>query len=260
MGVDRLKVPISLSVIIPVYNEAERLDLVMEEFHEEIAFRVDRCEFILIDDGSTDDTSGIAGRLADRYGDIVTVRHPENQGFGSAMRRGLELARYEYVTFLTSNRRWIGWEFFTCLRHVGKADIILPVIRRENRAWHRKMLSLAYTRLLNLLFGHPLQIHNTAYILKTELARTVQIEFKGYAAQAEFLFKLLDKGHSYHEVPGLALRHIVKRDNPAMWVSSFVDVGRSLFRLYVMLRWKSARRGGQRGVAPAVSTPVHPGR
>lgn len=233
-------VPVSLSVIVPAYNEAAFLADAVEEFHEEIARRVDQCELIVIDDGSDDETYRIAKDLEKRFPSVVVHRNETNRGVGQAFERGLALARHEYVTILPSDREWIGWEFLTCLRQYQRADVIIPRPARSARAWHRKLLSVAYIQAMNRLFGYRLNVYNTAYILKTELARSVKIRSTGYAFQAEFLIQLLDRGHSYYETPEVALRPIRRRGGRALRIGSWIEVARTVWRMWVRMR---LRRG-----------------
>lgn len=88
-----------ISVIIPVYNTAARL----EACYRSIAAQtLPDWECILVDDGSTD-TSGL---LCDGFaaGDTrVKVIHQENRGVSAARNRGLELACGEYIAFVDSD-------------------------------------------------------------------------------------------------------------------------------------------------------------
>jgi glycosyltransferase involved in cell wall biosynthesis len=70
-------------LIIPAYNEGERL----EELLERVAEAAAACEVVLVDDGSADET----GRIAARAGATV-LRHPFNLGYGAALQTGYKYA------------------------------------------------------------------------------------------------------------------------------------------------------------------------
>ena len=69
-------------VILPVYNEAQHVGPVLDE-----VLRYAR-HVVVVDDGSTDGTS----QQLDARGDVTLIRHPENQGYGSALTSGFRHA------------------------------------------------------------------------------------------------------------------------------------------------------------------------
>ncbi len=82
---------IQISIIIPVYNGAKTLDACLNSIFENHGVDF---EVIVVDDGSTDETSKILHKYPCR---IVTL--PENRGRGFARNRGIEEARSPYLLF-----------------------------------------------------------------------------------------------------------------------------------------------------------------
>jgi glycosyltransferase involved in cell wall biosynthesis len=84
-----------LSVVMPVYHEAGTVGTIVEQV---LAVPLSK-ELIVVDDGSTDGTSDVLRRLRERYGDeeLRVLRQPHNRGKGTALRRGISVARGEYV-------------------------------------------------------------------------------------------------------------------------------------------------------------------
>ncbi|MBA4370300.1 MAG: glycosyltransferase family 2 protein [Coriobacteriaceae bacterium] len=74
-----------VSIIMPVYNEAETVEPVLRAVRE-----VYYGEIIVIDDGSTDDTAMV---LSERD-DILLIRHQENLGYGKSLIDGFQYARF----------------------------------------------------------------------------------------------------------------------------------------------------------------------
>jgi glycosyltransferase involved in cell wall biosynthesis len=81
------------SVIVPVYNGAETLDDCLAALVDQDYPR-DRYEIIVVDDGSTDDTSQIASRYPARVIDLE-----RNQGRIVARNAGARVAKYETLVF-----------------------------------------------------------------------------------------------------------------------------------------------------------------
>ncbi len=75
-----------LSIVVPAFNEEHRLGATLEEIERFVASRLESIEVIVVDDGSTDGTSGVAA--ASPLAPIV-IRYDENRGKGHAVRIGM---------------------------------------------------------------------------------------------------------------------------------------------------------------------------
>lgn len=87
-----------LSIIVPVYNTEGQLPRCLDSLLVQMP---NKCELILIDDGSSDSS----GMLCDSYGEDprVIVRHQSNKGVSAARNYGMELATGEYIWFVDSD-------------------------------------------------------------------------------------------------------------------------------------------------------------
>jgi dolichyl-phosphate beta-glucosyltransferase len=89
-----------LSIVVPAYDEAERLPASLEAAAAYLAARKEplQTEFIVVDDGSTDRTKERAEESARRLGlDLQVIRSLENRGKGHAVRTGALAARGRLV-------------------------------------------------------------------------------------------------------------------------------------------------------------------
>ena len=91
---------LSLSVVLPAYNEAENIGMVIANVTEYLEDRQIYHEIIVVNDGSTDLTQAIVMALVAHNNRIRLINHPYNLGYGAALRSGLDRAVYEYI-FLT---------------------------------------------------------------------------------------------------------------------------------------------------------------
>ena len=91
----------SLSIIIPAYNEAERLGQTLETIFLYLRKTDLKAEVIVVDDGSTDETTRVARQTADTFADIRTevIRYEENRGKGFAVKTGLIESKGEIALF-----------------------------------------------------------------------------------------------------------------------------------------------------------------
>jgi len=88
-----------LSIILPCYNEAGNLPLLLEAYRQ--VWRDLPAELILVDNGSTDSTAAVlAGELArPEFAFARSVRVPQNRGYGHGILTGLQAARGEFLAF-----------------------------------------------------------------------------------------------------------------------------------------------------------------
>ncbi len=89
-----------LSVIIPTYNRATLIKRAVDSVLQQV---FPASEVIVVDDGSTDNTSAV---LSD-YGDkIRLINCPINHGVSAARNKGIALARHDWIAFLDSDDAW----------------------------------------------------------------------------------------------------------------------------------------------------------
>jgi glycosyltransferase involved in cell wall biosynthesis len=100
-------VPISVSIVIPAYNEAARIGSTLQTLCEQLRQRPWDWEIRVVDDGSTDGTAAIAEGFAATEPRLVVQREP-HRGKGGAVKAGLFSAR--------------GWYRFMC-----DADLSMPI-------------------------------------------------------------------------------------------------------------------------------------
>ncbi len=90
----------SLSIVIPAYNEAERLPSCLEHIAAHLGDGRVAVEILVVDDGSTDDTPGIAEVVGAELGlSLRAIRCSPNRGKGFAVRRGMLDASGDAVLF-----------------------------------------------------------------------------------------------------------------------------------------------------------------
>jgi dolichyl-phosphate beta-glucosyltransferase len=125
---DRRSAPTSqpacaLSIIIPAYNEADRLPTSLAALRDYCAARPD-VEVILVDDGSTDGTAEVAQEwLAGMRGRVV--RLPRNQGKGGALRAGVLAAAGATVMLMDADLSGCLLDIDDMVGDLDRADIVI---------------------------------------------------------------------------------------------------------------------------------------
>jgi glycosyltransferase involved in cell wall biosynthesis len=91
----------AVSVIIPTHNRAH---IIPQTIDSVLAQTFRDFEIIVIDDGSTDDTSAV---LQHRYGEQITCIRIQNSGLPAARNTGITAARGQYIAFLDDDDAWL---------------------------------------------------------------------------------------------------------------------------------------------------------
>lgn len=111
-----------LSIIIPIYNAEKYLPRCIDSIVKQLSRDV---ELILVDDGSTDESSKICDQYAEQYSSI-RVCHVTNGGTGVARNTGMELAEGEWITFVDADDYVTDHFVNTILEHTETdLDVVL---------------------------------------------------------------------------------------------------------------------------------------
>jgi len=94
----------TLSVIIPAYNEAQRLPPYLASVRQYLdGHYPGGYEAIVVDDGSGDGLPGVLSALRVDWPELAVMRHPANRGKGAAVRTGMLAARGERLLFVDAD-------------------------------------------------------------------------------------------------------------------------------------------------------------
>jgi glycosyltransferase involved in cell wall biosynthesis len=194
-----------LSIIVPVYNEESTVGNVIDRLLA-IDLPVDR-EILVINDGSTDGTRRVLDALPLR-GETLRIVHAEkNGGKGRAIRTGFEQARGTIVAIQDADLELDPAEI---------ANLVQPILARQtevvygsrflNGASGVPFISAAANRFLtgmtNVLYGSSLTDMETCYkVMRTHIARALELEANRFDIEPEITAKLLRAGHRIVERP-----------------------------------------------------------
>jgi len=144
----------SLTVFFPAYNDAPSLpDLVGKAFSV-LAEHVEDYELIVVNDGSHDDTGAVLEELRVRFSPRMrVVTHPQNRGYGGALRSGFEAATKEWVFYTDGDGQYDVSELPRLLERAGpKTGLINGYKLERHDPAHRIWIGKIYNFCARLLF------------------------------------------------------------------------------------------------------------
>jgi glycosyltransferase involved in cell wall biosynthesis len=192
-----MNVPTVISFVVPCFNEEDNVAATVETIRQIMAPLMDY-EIVLVDDHSQDRTLSRMQELARVDPRIRVVHNPVNLSMGGSYKSGAAVARGTHVMMVPGDNGFPAPSIGEILRHLGEADIIIPVVTNPwSRTFFRAFASRCFTLLLNWLFWLDVGYYNGAVLQRTPLLRSVEIKTNGFAYQAEALVKLIAAGASY---------------------------------------------------------------
>ena len=196
-----------LSVIVPVFNEAQGLETVITERLFAAPCPIPR-EWILVDDGSTDGSGAILDRAAGLTDEPVRVLHKANGGKGTAVREGLQHARGDFFIVQDADAEYDPNDIPRLLAPLlaDEADVVYGSrFRRERHQVHRTLhyfINRFLTLLSNILSGIYLTDMETCYKLaRTDLARHMRLRARRFEFEVEFTAYVAKTSARVFELP-----------------------------------------------------------
>jgi glycosyltransferase involved in cell wall biosynthesis len=190
----------SISVIVTAMNEEGNLRPAVESVIRAIGPRCLRYEVIIIDDGSTDRTFEIAQSLAAGNPRIRVHRNVRNLGLGRSYRTGIDLATFEYTSWVAGNNMLSPEALERVYDRVGERDLVISYILRDVRPFNRRVVSRAFTLGMNLLFSVNMRYYTGPCVFRTGVAKRFPPGAEGSLFVAELIVRLLRERQTYVEV------------------------------------------------------------
>lgn len=119
-----------LSLVIPAYNESQRLPETLAKTSRAIADITSEAELIVVDDGSTDDTRRVAERFAGPV-PVRVLRSAENRGKGASVSRGVREARHPLVGFTDADSPYDLSALVPMMRALESGEVDVAIGARD---------------------------------------------------------------------------------------------------------------------------------
>jgi glycosyltransferase involved in cell wall biosynthesis len=227
----------SLTVVLPCYNEEANVERVVRAASAACHDVADDYEVLVVNDGSADGTGVLADRMAEQLAGVRAVHHPENRGYGRALRSGFVAARMDWVFFKDGDGQFDMDELGELPPMLERCDIVCGYRRVRRDPWLRRLNGRAWTLLVWLYFGVRVRDLNCAFkLLPRSLFDQISLKSTGALINAELLARAQARGFRIGQI---GVSHYPRTAgtqtgaNPGVILRAFIE----LFRL-----WKDIQR------------------
>ena len=193
-----------LSILMPVYNERERIERAIAEV---LATELPSdFELIIVDDGSSDGTREILrnGSWGDR---VRLIEHDHNQGKGAAIQTALRHAEGEFSCIFDADLEYDPADLALLMPPLldGRANVSFGVRAFDGYTSHsflfvlgNKGVTLACNVLYNVYLHDIMTCHK---MIRTEVFRSLPLRSAGFSIEPEITARLVQHGERIFEVP-----------------------------------------------------------
>ena len=191
-----------VQVLLPVHNEAASIEATIREIYTELSPLV-RVQFILCEDGSTDNTKEVLRRVAEEIPSKLLLSD-ERKGYSRAVRDGMLEADAPWLLCLDSDGQCDPKDFRRFWEARKSADVLIGW--RVNRAdnWMRKSMSRTFFAFWKALYGCPIHDPSCPFMLARREAIQVLAPHMGAMQQGfwwEFMARVYRLGFTFSELP-----------------------------------------------------------
>jgi glycosyltransferase involved in cell wall biosynthesis len=204
LGLFRIPETLTLSVVIPVYNERQTIREILRRVR---AVPIKK-QIVVVDDCSTDGTRDILKEIEKREGDLTVVYHVMNQGKGAALRTGFREATGEIVIVQDADLEYDPEQYPQLIEPIvlNLADVVFGsrFIGETHRVlyfWH-SLANTFLTLLSNMFTNLNLTDMEVCYkVFRREVIHGIKLKSDRFGFEPEITAKIAKGKWRIYEVP-----------------------------------------------------------
>ncbi|MFC1646382.1 glycosyltransferase family 2 protein [Candidatus Omnitrophota bacterium] len=205
----------SVSIIMPCYNEAAFIEKVVRNYYEAIISKISDSELIVVDDCSHDNSLHILNSLQTEYPKLKVLRTASNSGHGRAIRTGYENATKKYIFQVDSDDQFDANDFWKFYDVREDYDFVLGVRKDRSDPPERIVLSWVVNAANFLVFGIWMKDSNCPFrLMKKEITDTYLKMIPNDAIAPNLMLSLIAKKNRAKMLE-LPVSHFIRNGTPA---------------------------------------------
>lgn len=224
--------PLSLSIVLPCYNEEENVERVTGEALQIARQVAEDYEVVVVNDGSRDRTGELAEAMARQDPHVRVVHNNPNKGYGGSLAAGFRAATKQWVFYTDGDGQFDLNELPKLLPLLEQFDIVTCYRAKRRDPLHRKINAFMWTSLVGFLFRLRIRDVDCAFkIYPKHLFDRITMYSNSALIDTEVLAKARNLGYTMTQIPVTHLPRAAGTQTGAK-LSSIFKAFRELFALY----------------------------
>lgn len=225
---------IALSIVVPAYNEADRILPTLARLIEWLDEDGRSAEILVVDDGSSDDTCGVVRSRAASDSRLRLLENGANRGKGYSVAHGVREAQGAWVLFSDADLSTPVEELLKL--EAGRGDAPISIGSRalpdsdlkKRQPFYREMMGRSFNLLVQTLVFPGIQDTQCGFkLFRADVARDLfeRRTIDGFAFDVEVLFLARKHGHTVIEIPVVWINDEASRVDPIRHsLTMFADI------------------------------------
>jgi len=192
----------AVEILLPVHNEAESIEATVREIYAELSAKL-QVDFIVCEDGSTDDTREILRRLAGELPMRLNLS-AARKGYSRAVCEGMRMLQSEYLLCLDSDGQCDPADFWAFWEARGSADVVLGWRTDRADTLTRRAFSRFFYFIYQTVLRTPVHDPSCPYVLIRKAVASRLVGELGAMKQGfwwEFVARVHRRGFTIRELP-----------------------------------------------------------
>lgn len=179
-----------VSIVVPCYYSEKTIhkvvDMVTEEFNNNDGYE---CEFVLVNDGSTDGTFEEIRKLSEEYSNVCGVNLMRNFGQHNALMAALQYTKGDYVLGMDDDMQTHPSQIFKLIHKIEEGyDLVYGIYPQVKNSAIKNLTSKINRKTSRVMLGRPKEIESSNFWIITRTVRDEVIKFDTFNPYVDAVF------------------------------------------------------------------------